>query len=219
MAIALAQPAIRSAANASSTTATYGSAATAGNLLVAAAYTNGNAGTMSITGWTKGIETAYSGTAQSVAIFYKLAAGGETGVTLNGATICRLHIAEFSGLSNPIVTDGTNSNAMTTVTTINTNSVTTTNADDLIIVASGTSTGETGTRGWDSSFSTLLDDATSFRLLSGYQIVASTGTYSSTATQGNTATNSGAVIMAFQATSTPPPTTITYITSRPPWIS
>lgn len=200
MSIALVQS-TRAAANAASVVATYGSATTVGNTLVAIGYTNGNAGTQSITesGWTNLVDKAYSGTGQSITIFTKIALGTETTVTLNGNSICRLHIAEFSGLLSSVTTDGSNTNAVNTVQSISTNSITTANANDLILVAGGTSTGATGTRSWDSSFSTLQDDAASPRLLSGYRIVSATGTYSSTGTLNATNTNCGAFILALQA--------------------
>lgn len=202
MAISLVQS-TRAAANAANVTATYGSATTSGNLLLAFGYTNNNAGTQSITGgaWTQLIDKAYSGTGQSIDLFYKIADGTETTVQLNGNTICRLHIAEFSGLDNPAATDGTNTNTVNTTMTINTNSITTTNTNDLLVVAGGTSAGATGTRSWDSSFNVLQDDAASPRLLSGYRIVSATGTYSSTGTLNATNTNCGAYIASFKFTS------------------
>jgi hypothetical protein len=199
MAISLVQSA-RSQTNGASTTAIFGAGATAGNLLVAIAYTNAAMTSLDVSGWTAH-ETNYSGTAQSIGIFYKIAAGGETSVTSTGGTICRLHIAEFSGIANPIVTDGSNSNVVNTVQSINTNSISTANANDLIIVAAANSTGSAGTRSWSNSFNTLLDDATSPRLLSGYRIVSATGSYSSTATLHTSNSNSGALIIAFQEAS------------------
>lgn len=218
MAIAIVQSQI-GAANASSVTATFGAGATAGNTLVAFAYTNLGTGNPVISGFTRNIMLAYSTTAQSIQFFTKIAVGGETAIQLTGGnTICRLHIAEISGLSAAITTDGSNTNTATTVNTINTNSITTANANDIIFVCSGTSAGEAGTQSWTNSFNTLKMDATSFRLFSGYQIVSATGSYNSTATIGSTATNSGAFIIALQATSTSP-TSITYRPYRPPFLS
>jgi hypothetical protein len=204
------------AANSSSVTGTYGSATTAGNLLIATAYTNGTGSTLAISGWTAGPNLSYSGGAQQLALFYKVASGSETTVALTGGnTICRLHIAEFSGLANPVVTDGSNTNTASSSTTIATGNITTALPTDLLITAAGTSTGESGSQSWDSSFSTLQADSTSFRLFSGYRTVSATGTYGPTATIGTTATNCGALIMAFSAntvTTTPTPT----VTPKPP---
>jgi len=212
MAIALVQSQ-RAQANASSVGATYPGATTSGNLLVAIGYTNGAVGTLNVSGWTAH-KTNYSGTANSIGIFYKIANGTETTITLNGNSICRLHIAEFSGLANPVETDGSNSNAVNTVQSINTNDITTTNADDLIVVCAGTSTGASGTRSWNNSFSVLLDDATSPRLLSGYRIVSSTGTYNSTGTLHTSNTNCGALIIAFKASPAGGTTTDQTITGK-----
>jgi len=202
MAITLVQSA-RSQTNASTTVTTYGSATTAGNLLIAFGYTNTATASLTITGWTKAVDTTYSTSAQSVGIFYKIADGTETTVTLNGNSICRQHISEWSGLSNPAVTDGSNSNAVSAVMSINTNSITTTVADTLLVCIGGISTSGAGTRSWDSSFSVMLDDASAPRLLSGYRIVSSTGTYSTTGTLHTSNTNSGAAILALTAASAP----------------
>jgi hypothetical protein len=203
------------AANAATATATFAATATSGNTLVAFGYTNGNAGTLSITGWTKTIDLAYSGTGQSIAFFSKISNGTETGITLNGNTITRLHIAEFSGLLAAVTTDGSNTNTLNTTTTISTNGVTTANANDLLLVAGGTSAGASGARSWSNSFSVLTDDAASPRLLSGYQIVSATGSYSSTATLNSVTTNCGAFIIALQAasaaTAVPPGPSMPYV--------
>jgi hypothetical protein len=76
-------------------------------------------------------------------------------------------------------------------------------ANTLLLCAGGISTSGAGTRSWDSSFSTMLDDASAPRLLSGYRIVSSTGTYSTTGTLHTSTTNSGAVILAITAASAP----------------
>lgn len=219
MAIAVVQSQI-GAANAASATATYGTAATAGNTLVAFTYTNSGTVTQAITGWTNQLKLQYSGTAQQIDMFTKIAVGGETAVTVTGgSTISRMHIAEISGLLGTITTDGSNTNTAATVTSISTNSITTANANDIIFVCAGTSAGEAGTQSWTNSFSTLQADSTSFRLFSGYQIVSATGSYSSTGTIGTTATNSGAFILALQASSGGVTPTITYINYMPPFLS
>jgi hypothetical protein len=202
--IELRQSAI-AATNGASTTGTYPIAPIAGNLLVAWAYTNGNISTLDISGWTKQTNAGlnYSGTAQSVQMFTKIADGSETTVTSTGNTICRLHIAEFANVDTTIFqTDGANNNATGTTTTVQTGSITTTNNDDLLLVIAGTSTGEAGTRSWNDSFNVMRDDSASPRLLSGYRIVTATGTFNPTATIGTTATNSGAAILAIKKAGT-----------------
>lgn len=218
MSIAIVQSAI-GAANASSVTATL-TAATANNTLVAFAYTNSGSGNPVISGFTRNIMLPYSGTAQSINFYTKVAAGGETAITMTGGnTISRIHVAEISGLMSSIATDGSNTNTASTVTNISTNSITTTNANDIILVCAGTATGESGTMSWSNSFSILQQDSTSLRLLSGYQIASATNTYSSTGTTGTTSTNSGAFIIALQAVGGGTPPTITYIPYIPPFLS
>lgn len=209
MSIALVQSQ-KGAANASSVTATFGAGATAGNTLVAWGYTNSGTNTLAISGWTSQLSFAYSGTGQLLTIFTAIAAGGETGITMTGGnTISRLHIAEFSGMPASVTTDGSNSNTGTSVTTLGTNSVTTTQANDLVLTIAGTSTGEAGTRSWDSLINVMADDAASPRLLSGYGIGGSIGTYSSNATIGTTATNTGAGILVLKGLTTGAVTRIT----------
>lgn len=218
MAIVVVQSQI-GAANAASVTATFGTGATAGNTLVAFSYTNSGAGNPVISGFTRQIMLPYSGTAQSINFYTKIAAGSETAIQMTGgSTISRLHIAEISGLLSSITTDNSNTNTVSTVTSISTNSISTANANDIVFVCAGTSTGESGTQSWTNSFSTLQADATSFRLLSGYQIVSTTGSYSSTGTVGTTATNSGAFIIALQASSGATPSII-YKAYTPPFLS
>lgn len=194
----------KSQTNSSSTTATFGATPTSGNLLIAEALTNGNQSGLGISGWSE-VKTNFSGTAQSVGIFWKISNGTETTVTSTGNTICRLHIQEWSGMANPADTDGSNSNTQNTTQTISAGSVSTTFADVLLITAGGISTGGSGTGSWDNSFSVLDADGTSPRLFSGYRIVSSTGTYSTTGTLHGSNTNMGAVIVAFKGASTPPP--------------
>lgn len=218
MAIAVVQSQI-GAANAASATATFGTGAVAGNTLVGFSYTNSGVATQAITGWTNNLTLRYSSVAQTINFFTKLAVGGETAITVTGgSTISRLHIAEVSGLLGTITTDTSNTNTAATVTSISTNSITTANANDIVFVCAGMSAGEAGTQSWSNSFSILQQDATSFRLLSGYQIVSATGTYSSTGTIGTTATNCGAFIIALQASGSVAPT-ISYITYTPPFLS
>lgn len=199
MAISLVQQS-KSQTNSSSTTASYGTSPTSGNILIAIGYTNGTTSALNISGFTSH-EVGYSGTGQSIGVFYKVSDGTESSITLNGNTICRLHITEWSGLANPIATDGQNSNTVNSVKSINTNSISTTNADDLIITAAANSTGSSGTRNWSNSFNTLADDASSPRLLSGYLIATATGSYDSTAQLHTSNSNSGALIIAFKQSS------------------
>lgn len=219
MAIAFVQKA-RGQTNGASTTATFGSATTSGNLLVAIAYTNGVQTGLSVTGWTQAVRTNYSGTASSIGIWYKVADGTETTVTSTGSTICRLHIAEYSG-TDAVPLDQVNSGTLNATTTVNTGTINTTVADEIIIVGAANTASSTGTRSWSNSFTVLYDDATGPRLLSGELIVAATGAYNSTATLNTTTSNSGAVIASFKIASggPPVPTPITYMPYRPPFFS
>lgn len=202
MAISLVKTA-RSQTNGASTTATFSSAPTSGNLLIAFAYTNGAMTNLNVTGFTLVSRINYSGTAQSIGVFAKISNGTETSVTSTGVSICRLQISEWSGLDNPYATDGSNSGTQNTTTSISTGSITTTNADDLIVAVGGISTGGTITGSWSNSFSALLQDVILPRLFSAYRIVSATGSYSTTGTLRGTNTNMGAIIVAFKSTTAP----------------
>lgn len=86
-----------------SVTCSFGSAPTAGNLLIAYGSAVGAliAGA-SISGWTLAVSATKTATS-SLAIWYKISDGSETNVTLNwtGATTLYLTIEEWSGITTP----------------------------------------------------------------------------------------------------------------------
>lgn len=185
-------------ANASSVTATYPGATTAGNLLVASAFSNLSSDTLAISGWTKA-KTHIRG-ANVVTLFYKLADGTETTVqvTTGAGTIIRLHIYEYTGNANPIVIDISNDGEDSgTNTSWLSPSITTTYVDDLLFIAEATTAGVTGVS-FDSSFNLRQVDVTTCRLFDGDRIVNATGTYSTTASWTTGSRNIG-VIIAFKA--------------------
>jgi len=125
--------------NATTTTPsmTFPFAATAGNLLVVFLAIDKSVATISTpTGWTKAQEVV-SGTGVSGALFYKIAAGGETSISFTIATsrVTNIAFMEFSGIasSSPLdISAKTDGNAAT-ARTITAGAMTTTNADDLIL--------------------------------------------------------------------------------------
>lgn len=194
------------ASTTTSVTATYPGATTAGNTLLASVYMNVTTGLATISGWTLLKEGAFSGTAQNVAIWGKIATGSETTVTASGATgatLMRIHIYEYSGMASSLTTDGTQNatSGVTNVTTLASGNITTTNASDLLFMALGTG-GATTAHAFTNSFTKLQSDASAIRLVDANQIVTSTGTYSSTPTW-TTSLRAGIAYVALQGASSP----------------
>lgn len=145
----------------------YGTATTAGWLLVAFVFSNApvSSGAPAITGWTAGPSSGIgsAGVAGQVKIFHKISAG-ETTVTATsaGATSMMMRIVAYSGTANPVVVDGSNSANSGNTNEQNqvTGTVTTTNGGDLVLacVAQATSNGGVangpGGAPWD--FATIL---------------------------------------------------------------
>lgn len=190
----------------STVSATYPGATTAGNLLICSLYAIvGQASVTGPSGFTAAKQEDFSAGAQSVSIFYKVADGTETTITSTGtaATQMRTHIYEYTGNANPVVVDQTNGNTsgVTSVTTIASGNITTTNASDLLFVALGTG-GSTSAYSFTNSFNTRQSDVSASRLCDADQIVAVTGTYGTTASW-TTSVRAGIAIAGFQAAATP----------------
>lgn len=190
------------ASTTTSVSATYGSTPTTGNTMIATVYANVGIGLESISGWTNVVSGAFSGTAQSVTIWAKVAGVGEsTTVSCTGAigaTIMRIHIYEYSGLAATLTTDGTNTatSGVTSVTSLLSGSIATTNANDLLFIAGATG-GSSTAQSYNSSFSLRQTDASAIRLFDADQIVSATGTYSSTGSW-TSSLRAGSAIAAFQ---------------------
>lgn len=127
---ALVQTANTAIHNSTTVTATFAAAATANNLLIAIC----GAESTAITG-PSGFSTAInqSGT-PSQGIFYKIAAGGETGISCTSTnTFMGIHIYEYSGMQTSSVLEGTPGSNTGTSTAPTTGSTTTTTAETLLI--------------------------------------------------------------------------------------
>ncbi len=170
----------------------FGSAATAGNLLILICGYNGTSSFTPTSGFSTAI--ANSGTV-SQGIYYKVAAGGESSLTCTytgaaGGT-GSIQIYEVSGLRtlNPLDGTGTASGSSGTGSS---GSVTTTYANTFLI-ASLTSATSGGISGWTSSFTagqsgqTGGKPSTRTSYASAYRSVTATGSYSTTASTPNDA--------------------------------
>lgn len=187
-----------------SVVATFSPAATAGNTLIAVAYA-GQPGTANIalSGWTAGPSDLFNSSHNQIAMFYKVAAGGETTVTATegAATTMQLHIFEYSGMSatpfdvsaNAGVNDG---NGVTSRVTGTTDA--TAQNDEVAIVAVGHG-GATSALTWSNLFNV---ETTTSRLDTGSRILTATGTYTSTASW-TTSRVSGGLIGVFKAATGP----------------
>jgi hypothetical protein len=202
------QDAVANAAT-STVTATYPGATSAGDLLIAVATNNNN--TNVLTGWT----TLVTGTTDTIVrntIFYKLATGSETTVTVtaSGATIMALDIFEYTGNANPIVADGTalsNDGGSTPRTSWSTPTITTLYQSKLIISMLSCPNSALSGFAWTTSALIGSNTGGTESIHCGQYITTGNVAFSDTATW-TTAATSGTLIGAFQASPGKQPTTM-----------
>lgn len=141
-----------------------------------------------------------------------LASGGTVTVTFHAALLSsgeswEITVDYLTGAATSSATDGTNNHNSQTGATWDTNSITTTNANDLLWVAAGTNQGAPVTltngaslpaSGWTTLAAVSGGAGNNNQLSSAYQVVGATGTYKGggTASAGNNGTS--AVIVAFK---------------------
>ena len=172
-----------------SVTATFTTAPTAGNLLIAVFGESGSNTINTPSGWQ--VAVVDQNTSPGGAIFYKIASGSETTVTVSTTVNygdsnsygMGLQLYEYSGMAATSPLDDTASNSGTG-TSLTSGSVTTTQAGDLLISGAAIKTGATFT--WGSSFTEEFDfqnPGTNKRSFSGAdRVAASAGSYSASAT-------------------------------------
>jgi hypothetical protein len=186
-------------ASTSSVSATFTSTPTSGNFLIAICGAR-NVTINQPSGWSTAINE--SGTPNpSQAIFYKVAGASESStvtVTTSTTSYLGLQIFEYQNIASVSPVDATNSNSGTG-TVITTNSVTTSQSPDLIIVGV-TINAATSFSSWTNSFTEQNDFLQTSRTFAGAdRIVTSNGAYSTGATAANSAAWR-AQIVAFKGT-------------------
>lgn len=192
-----------------SVVATYPNPTTVGNILIADAMANIAQALFDVPGWNV-IKGDLSAVAQTVAIAWKIADGTETTVTATGtaATIMKLHIYEYNSTTgwpgSPLDQSNVATSNVTSVTSLLSGAITTTQADELIVIAGGTAGNTTGDA-YNSSFNLRQTDATNIRLFDGDQIVSSIGTYSTTGSWISSV-RAASVIASFKPVVATPPT-------------
>jgi hypothetical protein len=186
---------------------TFGNTPAPGDFLIAIACADVNTTINVPSGWATAINESGS---LSQAVFYKVAGSSESKtvtVTTSSNAVLGLQIYEYQGISPVSPVDGTNSNTGYG-TSITTNSVTTTQAPDLIIVGVVLKTSATFSN-WQNSFAEWVDctvgtSGSRLRTIAGAdRIVNAIGTYGTT----TTASQSGswrAQIVAFKGVSALP---------------
>jgi hypothetical protein len=184
-----------------SISATYASTPTQNNLLIAVVYSNVTTGSNKITGWSTASDQLVGNNTQGITILYKIAGAGESTTvtaTATGASVMRIHIYEYTGNATTSFTDGTNNGngGASSVSSQTTNSISTTNAADLLFVTCGLGANVT-VPAWTNSFNLRQTDST-IRVIDGDLITTATGSYSSAASW-TTATKATAIIAAFKA--------------------
>lgn len=186
-----------------SVSATYANTPTVGNTMIAAVYANVGLGLDSISGFTLINSMAFSGVAQSIELFARIVQSGDSKTVTcsgaTGATVMSMNIYEYSGIA-ALTTDGTNtaSSGVTSVTSIASGSISTANANDLILINVGIGGNSAGSQAFTNSFG-LRQIAANGRLFDGDQIVSSTSSYSTTASW-SASLRSGILITALSGT-------------------
>jgi trimeric autotransporter adhesin len=188
--IALVQQTTATYTSASSVVATLGAAPGPGSALVLFSVNN----SVVVTGvsgggvtWVRG--SPRGGTHTDVDIWYGLNSSGVgTAITVaytNATGSGGVNVSEFSGVatSNALdVAPAINSGLSTTPTSP---TAVTTNANDLIVVAAADTTVSATTAGPTNSFIALAEAANSNKIIPAYSIVTTTGSYSTSWTEGN----------------------------------
>ncbi|MGA9364117.1 MAG: T9SS type A sorting domain-containing protein [Bacteroidota bacterium] len=172
----------------SSVQATFSSTPVTGNCLIAIVGASTTSTINTPSGWSSAINQTG---APGQAIFYKFAGSSEpktVTVTLSDTlSVLGLQIYEYHNISSVSTLDGTSS-ATGTGTSISSGTITTTQASDLIIVGIVTRMA-TSFSSWSNSFNEQFDfqvGTTYVRTYGGAdRTTSSTGTYSTTATAGN----------------------------------
>lgn len=187
-----------------SVTATYPGATTANNLLIAVCGDNdGNTGTQTLAGWTEAISFQQS-SGTDCHIFFKIAAGSETSVTVSNANAAsmRLAIYEYTGnvtASTLDKTAGSGSNLGATTCPTGT-TATTTVADELCIVGALVGGVAASSPSWNNSFNARDTVASGLiNLFTADRIVSATGAYTTTVTYTGASSGATGVIATFKA--------------------
>ena len=167
---------------------TFANTPTSGNFLIAIAGV-GNATITTPSGWSTAINEGGSSTSPGQAIFYKVAGSSESKtvtVAVSGTTYIGLQIFEYQNVSPTSPVDAVSSKTGSG-TAITTNSISTSQANDLIIVGVVTNA-STSFSSWTNSFTEQNDfPLTGLRTVAGAsRSVTSAGAYSSGATAGAT---------------------------------
>ena len=149
-----------------------------------------------------------SGSNTYFAMAYVLNAAAITSltVTISASKAFSYNLVEFSGVATASAVDQSNSVSNSTSTSpLLTPSITTTNANDLIIggMSANNNSMTLGSAGY-TALTNMVPIGT-MKTVGAYQIVSATGTYSISWTPGASAV-SGAGIMAFKAAAVAPPT-------------
>ncbi len=186
-----------------SVNATYASTPTSGNLLIAVVGDNGaNAGTTTITGWTRAITVA-SSTSNEGSIFYKVSNGAEsTTVTANNSDAGNMEIAiyEYTGFTSPVLDKTSVGSGSGTTCGVGT-TATTTDPNELLIVGAVGAGGAVTSPSWSNSYS-LRNSVTNVtrETITGDQIVAATSAYTSTVTWTGAVSTAAGIQATFKST-------------------
>ncbi len=184
-----------------SVTTTYGSTATAGNLLIATVFAGGiGLGNAAISGWTNAITSSFLAAADEIDVFYTIAQGTETAITCTctGASSMVLAIHEFS--TGPLQStqtwlDQTNTNNSGSLgASLTTGSITPTKPKQLLIALMGMPTGGTSAWSWNNGFTLMSSNA---NLMDGFLVDENISAINPTASWTGTSTAGGGIASFF----------------------
>lgn len=182
-----------------SVTATFTQTPTVNNLMVATVYSGASNSVTAISGWTKAAGEDDS-LVHSMSIFYKVAGASEASAvtaTSTGAGSMHLIIIEYSYPGATAFTlDQTNKATSAAANSLSAGSITTTNANELIVATLGIA-GSGTVPTYTNSFTNVNNTTRNF---TGDLFVTSTGTYSTTVGYTGTAALLNADIVSFYPT-------------------
>lgn len=200
---ALAQTPNTNTGSGSTFSVSYGSTPTAGDLLVVICSAAGNV-TITASGYTAAKNEGGSSSIPSQGIFYKNAAGNESSVTCGGggsSTKWGEQLFDYKGIVSSSPLDAVNSvSSSGTSTTPASGSVTTTNANDLVLAVLVSNTGTALSSTWGNSFAQQTNFIITSKMAFGaaQYIPTATGTYSTSSSTGSSSAGWRGQIVSFK---------------------
>lgn len=203
---------------------TYGTPATATNLLIAVAHTDQNTTTLTASGWTA---VPLTNVARIYAVLYKIAVGGETGITVSTSPTSgniRLGAFEYSSsvgwASSPLDVSTTVNSATGGVTSLATTTTgATAVADALALAMFGLAAGSGGSFSYTNSYDGTAGYNATDRVGAAFKILTSTSGGETTTASWTSSRASGAIHVVFKTgggtNASPTPAAVSVVVTAP----